>query len=238
MVKTLLLVPTAMERDRLMIGLADCGEAGALFAKSTRVELCGFGIAAAGALTMQHLSMHRPERVVLAGIAGSLRADSQSQSECQVGAAYWFDTVVIDGIGVGEQSSFVSANEMGWQHVAPEVETPGVGDRIELFVPGSVSPRRRQRCLVTGCAGSSNRSMAVTRSQRVQKTLQAMGETDTVVAAEDMEGFSVALACEIASLPLSIVRGISNQAGDRDHAGWQIDEAINAVAKGLVEHFG
>ncbi|NBP89418.1 MAG: futalosine hydrolase, partial [Planctomycetia bacterium] len=49
--------------------------------------------------------------------------------------------------------------------------------------------------------------------------------------AEDMEGFAVALACRLAGVPCQIIRGISNRAGDRDKAHWQIEPALRAVAK-------
>jgi futalosine hydrolase len=49
-------------------------------------------------------------------------------------------------------------------------------------------------------------------------------------AAEDMEGFAVAAACRLAGVPLDIVRGISNTAGDRDTSGWQIEAACRAAA--------
>jgi futalosine hydrolase len=48
--------------------------------------------------------------------------------------------------------------------------------------------------------------------------------------AEDMEGFAVALACRLAGVPLTIIRGISNTAGDRDHARWRVPEALAAAA--------
>jgi futalosine hydrolase len=45
-----------------------------------------------------------------------------------------------------------------------------------------------------------------------------------------MEGFAVAAACRLAGVPLDIVRGISNTAGDRDTSGWQIEAACRAAA--------
>ena len=48
-------------------------------------------------------------------------------------------------------------------------------------------------------------------------------------AAEDMEGFAVALACRLADVPLAIVRGISNAVGDRRFERWQIPEALDAA---------
>jgi futalosine hydrolase len=48
-------------------------------------------------------------------------------------------------------------------------------------------------------------------------------------AAEDMEGFGVALACALSGLPCTIVRGISNTVGERDHARWRIRDALAAA---------
>ena len=45
-----------------------------------------------------------------------------------------------------------------------------------------------------------------------------------------MEGFGVAIACEMAGVPWQIIRGISNQAGQRDQAQWCIDEALRAAS--------
>jgi len=48
--------------------------------------------------------------------------------------------------------------------------------------------------------------------------------------AEEMEGFAVALACRRFRIPCTIVRGISNTAGDRDKAHWRISESVEATA--------
>mgnify|MGYP006275826675 CR=1 FL=1 len=49
-------------------------------------------------------------------------------------------------------------------------------------------------------------------------------------AAEEMEGFAVALACRLQRVPCGIVRGISNAAGDRERANWRIAAALEAAA--------
>ena len=49
-------------------------------------------------------------------------------------------------------------------------------------------------------------------------------------AAEDMEGFAVAMACQLQDVPLEIIRGISNVAGDRKKLNWQIEAALNSAA--------
>ncbi len=54
-------------------------------------------------------------------------------------------------------------------------------------------------------------------------------------AAEEMEGYAVALAARRFGVPLAIVRGISNVAGDRDVARWRLREALAAAAGRLPE---
>ena len=70
--------------------------------------------------------------------------------------------------------------------------------------------------------------MAACRFERAR----AHGKSETW--AEDMEGFAVATACRLANVPLSIIRGISNVAGDRDHRRWEIDLAIDRLAQRLA----
>ena len=45
----------------------------------------------------------------------------------------------------------------------------------------------------------------------------------------------MALACTLAGVPCGIVRGIANDAGDRDHSRWQVRPALVAAAA-LVNH--
>jgi futalosine hydrolase len=54
-------------------------------------------------------------------------------------------------------------------------------------------------------------------------------------AAEEMEGYAVALAAARFGVPASVVRGISNRAGDRDRARWRMDEALAAARDRLSE---
>jgi futalosine hydrolase len=53
--------------------------------------------------------------------------------------------------------------------------------------------------------------------------------------AEDMEGFAVAMACRLRGVPLDIVRGISNTAGDRDASRWQVAAALEAAGRLAVQ---
>jgi len=51
---------------------------------------------------------------------------------------------------------------------------------------------------------------------------------------EEMEGYAVALACRHAGVPVSVVRAISNVAGDRDLSNWQLTPAFDALNRALV----
>ena len=48
-----------------------------------------------------------------------------------------------------------------------------------------------------------------------------------------MEGFAVAMACRLQNIPLEIIRGISNVAGDRDKSNWRVADAMGAAAEEL-----
>lgn len=185
---TLLLVPTALERD----GLGDLAELGAL------VHLAGFGPLAAALRAGQLIERYQPKRVVLVGIAGAYPAEVDA-----LGRARTFDRVVLDGVGAGEGPTRLGVGDLGftqWAEVADELPLEGS--------PGT---------LLTVCAASASSAQAAERAQRHG------------AVAEDMEAFGVALACATARLPLTVVRGFSNLAGDRDHASWQIDAALAAA---------
>jgi futalosine hydrolase len=46
-----------------------------------------------------------------------------------------------------------------------------------------------------------------------------------------MEGFAVAFACRLRGVPLDVIRGISNTAGDRDTSRWQVAAALEAAGR-------
>jgi futalosine hydrolase len=54
---------------------------------------------------------------------------------------------------------------------------------------------------------------------------------------EEMEGYAAALACRQMNVPFGAIRGITNQAGDRDHSNWKMDEAAHAIRDALAALF-
>lgn len=166
---------------------------------------------------MQLLAKHQPTQVILVGIAGGL------QPSLAVGTARCFRRVACDGIGAGTGSSHKSAGEIGWKHWAP-VSSAGsagqtsLGDALPL-APQLVGPSELGGVLLTVCAASANTSDVAMRRERYPDA-----------SAEDMEGFGVAVACHFGDVPLQIIRGISNHAGDRDKNNWRIHQALNAAS--------
>ena len=182
------------------------------------VRLCGFGPVAAAARTSLLIAQNRPKSVLLAGIAGSLDA------QCLVGEAYEFHRVRSYGIGVGEGQQFRSAEELGWKHVHEEANTFPfcIGDVIprDNEIEDQETQSELKGELLSVCAASSSQSEAGIKKKHYPDAL-----------AEDMEGFAVAAACEMHSIPWVIVRGISNRAGDRNKDNWQIDRALQKAAE-------
>ena len=214
--KPLVLVPTSMERnilvDRIQSSIQEAG--GSLC-------VCGFGPIAASARTSQLLAELQPEFVVLVGIAGAI------VDELPVGTAWTFDEVACYGVGVGTGDSFTTAASLGWPQWAGNEDSATIpatsGNEVLTLVRGDAIPLDRQNVrlmqLLTCCAGSSDLNDVELKTRYFPNAV-----------AEDMEGFGVALACSLVNVPLTIVRGISNVAGDRDKSRWQVDQALRSAA--------
>lgn len=210
MSSTLLLVPTSFEWDCFSKHFLD-----QIKRANIEIKLCGFGPIVAAIQTTQSIDRHSPDQVLLAGIAGAL------SPKIKLGSAVEFDEAICYGIGAGSGAGFQSAGEMGWKQWP---DAPEISDIIPLG--SSSKPATERSALLTCCAASANPQDV---QMRVNKYANAI--------AEDMEGFSVAAACRFAGVPLRIVRGISNHAGDRNKTNWRIHEAMAAVEKWILEEY-
>ena len=207
-VSTLVLVPTALEQQAIQADLP-CDSGDQLW-----IQCCGFGVIAAAACSAELIFRYRPDRVLLIGIAGSL------SDRVAVGQAYRFDRVVCYGVGAGTGASHQSAGVLGWMHFQRPSESLSISDHIDLHCCSAADESVQPSTLLTCCAASADPA-------DVQHRLDAYPRA----TAEDMEGFAVAVACQLAGVPLDIVRGISNRAGDRDKSRWQIDLALSSAAR-------
>jgi len=208
--RTLLLVPTQFERQSIDAVVSPS------LGPDDQVELCGFGPVAAAARTAALLARHRPNRVVLVGIAGRL------DDGLVLGSAYRFTQVACFGVGVGSRDDFLPAGTLGWPQWPGDVGdgSPPIGDAIDC----SAGATAADRLLLTACAASAS-------ADDVQARIRCFPDA----MAEDMEGFAVAFACRLHGVPLAIVRGISNSAGDRDQARWHSAAALRAAGE-LARH--
>ncbi len=209
----LILVPT--DRERRVISPRLAGGLG----PGHRVELCGFGMVAAAARTSLLIAASGPSRVILVGIAGSL------DERIPVGEARRFDSVACHGIGAGSGADFVPAAVMGWRQWPGDPPDPAtaIGDVLPCGPPGTASGHTGNLLLTVASAAGCPTEVALRRRLHPE------------AAAEDMEGFAVAVACRLHGVQLDIVRGISNSAGHRDPACWRTDEALEAAAEIVLQ---
>ncbi|QDV04663.1 Futalosine hydrolase [Planctomycetes bacterium Poly30] len=206
---TLLCVPTRFELDRLRV-LAPEAVAPERWAG---VAVIGFGPVAAAAAVSRLIAQRAPKHLILAGIAGTYGAASEA------GSAITFGSVAMDGVGAGEGAAFVRPSTMGfpqWEGKLRDDESAvaAVFDRLDLESEGPE--------LLTVAAAADGSAMLEARRARFPDAV-----------AEDMEGFGVALAAAMGNVGVSIVRGFSNVAGNRDPKTWAIDDALGAVAEWL-----
>ncbi len=105
---------------------------------------------------------------------------------------------------------------MGWPHWTDPLQDQTIGDELRLVA----GDRRSGGLLLSVCSASGT----------VEDERRRLNQHPNA-AAEDMEGFAVALACRLAGVELEIMRGISNRVGDRNKSHWKMAEALEAVGR-------
>ncbi len=203
---TLVLVPSVLERQGLL------GRGTGL----PELHCCGVGPVESALGSASLLAAIRPARVLLVGIAGTRDPERAPLGALVVGTA-----AVNEAVGAGHGAGFVGLCELD----LPDDVAP---DTIALSPPVGLHPDRAARLLPgalgTVAAASGTASEAAGWSARHPHVL-----------AEDMESWAVAVACLRAGTPLSVLRSISNIAGQRDPAVWLIDESLAALAAALED---
>jgi futalosine hydrolase len=124
-----------------------------------------------------------------------------------VGTALRAGSVRCDGIGAGTGEAHRTAAELGF--AAADAIVIGQGPE-----------------LLSVASASGSKAEAAARHARYPGA-----------AGEEMEGYAVAVAAWLFGVDLTIVRGFSNAAGDRDRAGWRLEEALGraaALVRGLA----
>ena len=132
------------------------------------------------------------------------------------------------GIGRGTGAAHRSAAALGWPQGLPLAGLPPVGDVLPLSAPDLAGAPVLRGGLLSVTAAAATPAEAGERAARFPGAV-----------AEEMEAFAVGLAARLSGVRLTVVRGVSNVAGETDHATWRTAEAL-AAAKDLlirvVEH--
>ncbi len=183
------------------------------------LHLCGFGPVSAAARTSQLIAQHSPGRIILTGIAGAIGPT------LSVGSATMFEEVACFGVGAGSGDDFQSASDLGWHHWDSDVAggpRSTLGDVLPLRSPvgGNSEQHGEPRQLLTCCSASGCSEDVALKTRHFPNAI-----------AEDMEAFGVAMAAALMNVPVDVVRGISNNAGDRRLSRWKIEESLENAAE-------
>lgn len=188
--------------------------------------VCGIGPVAAALGMAAILARRRPGRVLLAGIAGT-----RDPARLPVRGLCLASAVLNAGVGAGHGAAFVPLGAMG----LPRDESLPP-DRFALADwPGA-------QAIATGPhaapgAASAGAGRLVRGVSATVAAASADGEQARVLPGaaliEEMEGWAVALACAAADVPLSMLRAVSNVAGDRRPAQWDVRGALDVLARAL-----
>jgi futalosine hydrolase len=115
--------------------------------------------------------------------------------------------VTCDGIGAGEGEAFVAAGE----------------------------PPPPLRCAPARSRGVRGEVLSVAAAAEGAAMTEARRRRHPRALAEEMEGYAVAIAAQGFRVPLVILRGASNLAGERDHRRWKFEAALAVCRDALAE---
>ena len=149
-IRTLVLVPTPLELNSLLTHFAPPSD--------TLVAPCGFGVVGSSSVTQSLLQTHRPQQVILAGIAGTMSDKLLPSEVCA------FDSVILDGVGVQEAEQLSSPHDLGFSH-GYETSAPH-RPYGEACLPLTPCPHLANAgTLLTVCAASGTMELAERRRQ-------------------------------------------------------------------------
>jgi futalosine hydrolase len=178
-----------------------------------RCVTCGVGPIVAGLAAAEALAVHKPHLCLLAGVAGT-----RDRGRAPLGSVVLGASVLDEAVGAGQGEAFVALADLG----LPLQDQPA--ERLELSVPAvALDPAPAIGVVGTVAAASALAGEAAARRRAHPEVL-----------VEEMEGYGVALACHRAGVPLTLVRAVSNVAGDRDRGNWDLPGALTALDRVLV----
>ena len=185
--------------------------------------ISGPGMANAAAASAAACERYRPKQIFTIGICGVYAEDSKLLGQAVIGAqAIFADT------GAAGDTDFQSLREIS----LPLARSAGQDMYNSIALAHDTAPQdilRDDFLTVAAISGSPDRAKNLSR-----RFASPAGR----LLCEDMESAAVALIALRAGTPCTVVRGISNVCGQRDHAHWKIKEAAQAAQKLLLEILG
>ena len=185
-----------------------------------RLIISGPGMANAAAASAAAIERCRPTRIFNVGICGVYSEDNSLLGKAVIGSqAVFADT------GAGGDTDFKYLQEINLP--LARLTDKNIYNTISLCCDKAPQDSLRADFL-TVAAISSSPAMAKKLSSRFTAPAGAL-------LCEDMESAAVGLVALRAGIPCTVVRGISNLCGERDHAHWKISQAALAAQKLLLE---
>ena len=190
---------------------------GTLGNHSLRIGITGVGIASASMALGAFCAMDTPEAAIMVGSAGMLPGVGLSVGDLVVA-----QTEILSELGV--------------------VSGPGMGDGFLLKLSGVAQeiPLDRELCGQAAEAAMKTgkvvcgKSLTVTGASANREHAALRGKRFGALA-ENMEGYAVALAGRQFGIPTAEIRGISNEAGDRNRSNWDFETAMCLPQKAVLE---
>ena len=180
----------------------------------------GAGMANAAAATALAIERYSPERIYNAGVCG-VYADGQDL----LGTAAAGTAAVFADAGVASHAAFLSLEALHLP-LAQTNRRAAVFNIITLSDNGVPREIARSTFLTVAAASGDARWAEQLKSR--------FAVDSTQLICEDMESAAVGLLALKASIPCTVVRGISNQCGERDYGKWKLTEAARAAQQVLL----
>jgi futalosine hydrolase len=180
------------------------------------------GIANAAAATAVSIDRFQPDEVFNIGVCGVYSADKNLLTKVVSGIrAVFTDT------GVESDNSFLSLEAID----LPLARTKN-GSRVFNIIKLSdrLDSNKLLRCVFSTVGTSTGSSLMASKIKKRFKI------DESALLCEDMESAAVGLISLRASVPCSVIRGISNLCGERDYKEWKLTEAAEAAQKALLKY--
>lgn len=179
-----------------------------------KVLITGIGMMATAYALSRYIHLHKPARVIQAGIGGSFSAAHPPESVVLV------QEEVIGDLGVHEGHTFKDLFDM---HLQDAGGHPYTG---KFLVNPHITEYSQLGMLAVRGITINEITTDVARIQVLQQKYQPV--------VESMEGAALHYVCLMENVPFLQMRAISNYVGERDKKQWKMKESIEGLNERLM----